>query len=216
MKKLNDKDIKKIFTKIKDIMIENKDLLFKLDSIMGDGDLGITMSNGFIEVEKDILNYNEPKIGKIFMKAGMVLAEASPSTMGTLMADGLLKAGMCIQDKIEVDLRDLTLFFSEFVNRIMVTGKAKCGEKTIVDSLYPAARALEDSLKANKNYKDSFKSAYEEAKMGLQSTKKMLSMHGRAKWFGEKSIGKEDPGAAAGVLLLKAFYEYFKGLDNIS
>ena len=210
MKKLNDKNIKEIFTKIKDTMCENKDLLFKLDSVMGDGDLGISMSNGFLKVDEELLNYNEPKIGKIFMKAGMVLAEASPSTMGTLVADGLLKAGMCIQDKMQVDLKDLSLVFSEFVDRIIITGKAGCGEKTLVDSLYPAAKALEDSLKENKNYEDSFKAAYEEAKKGSQSTKEMLSMHGRAKWFSEKSIGNEDPGAAAGVLFVKAFYDFFK------
>ena len=81
MKKLNNKNIKDIFTKIKETMEINKDLLFKLDSVMGDGDLGISMSNGFLKVDEELFNYNEPKVGKIFMKAGMVLAEAAPSTM---------------------------------------------------------------------------------------------------------------------------------------
>jgi len=42
----------------------------------------------------------------------------------------------------------------------------------------------------------------------------MISKYGRAKWYGEKSIGKEDPGAAAGMLFIKAFYDYFKEKDN--
>lgn len=214
MQKLNAKNIKAIFNNIKEIMYANKDMLFKLDSKIGDGDIGISMSKGFLRVNEEIANFNEPKIGKIFIKAGMVLAEASPSTAGTLIADGLIKAGMCIQDKSEVELKDIVLFFSEFVNRIIITGKAVCGEKTLVDSLYPAAKALEDALKKNKNFVESFKEAYDAAKKGYESTKEMISKYGRAKWYGEKSFGCEDPGAAVGMLIIKAFYDYFKN-ENI-
>lgn len=38
----------------------------------------------------------------------------------------------------------------------------------------------------------------------------MLPKHGRVVWYGEKSIGKKDPGAVAGMLLIKAFYEYLE------
>lgn len=212
MESINQKDLKKIFSEIKDVMNENKDYLIKLDSEMGDGDLGLTMSNGFSKVNEDLKDFNEDKIGKFFIKAGMVLAEASPSTMGTLIADGLIKGGMVVKDKTEVDLSDLSLFFSEFVERIIITGKAKYGEKTLVDSLYPAAESLKESLTKNKNLKDSFKEAYEKAKIGFESTKDLISKYGRAKRYGGKSIGMVDPGAAAGMLFIKAFYDYFNKL----
>ena len=212
MESINQKDLKKIFSEIKDVMNENKDYLIKLDSAMGDGDLGLTMSNGFSKVNEDLKDFNEDKIGKIFIKAGMVLAEASPSTMGTLIADGLIRGGMVVKDKTEANLSDISLFFSEFVGRIIITGKAKCGEKTLVDSLYPAAKALKESLIKNKNLKDSFKEAYEKAKIGFESTKDLISKYGRAKRYGEKSVGMVDPGAAAGMLFTKAFYDYFNKL----
>ena len=212
MESINQKDLKKIFSEIKDVMNENKDYLIKLDSEMGDGDLGLTMSNGFSKVNEDLKDFNEDKIGKIFIKAGMVLAEASPSTMGTLIADGLIKGGMVVKDKTEVNLSDLSLFFSEFVERIIITGKAKYGEKTLVDSLYPAAESLKESLTKNKNLKDSFKEAYEKAKIGFESTKDLISKYGRAKRYGEKSVGMVDPGAAAGMFFVKAFYDYFNKL----
>ena len=214
MQNINHKNLREIFGKIKDVMNENKDFLFKLDSSMGDGDLGLTMSNGFAKIDEALKEFNEDKIGKIFIKAGMVLAEVSPSTMGTLIADGFIKGGTIIIDKIEVDLADLSSFFSEFVGRIIITGKAKPGEKTLVDSLYPAAESLKESLIKNKNLKDSFKEAYEKAKIGFESTKNLTSKYGRAKWYGEKSIGLEDPGAAAGMLFVKAFYDYFKEENN--
>ena len=214
MQKLNAKNIKEIFTKIKEIMDVNKDMLFNLDSKIGDGDIGISMSKGFLMIDEELKNFDEPQIGKIFMKAGMVLSEASPSTAGTLIADGLINAGICIQDKSEIELKDLVLFFSEFINRIIITGKAVSGEKTIVDSLYPAAKALEVALKRNKDFRDSFNEAYDAAKKGYQSTKEMVAKYGRAKWYGDKSIGVEDPGAAVGMLFIEAFYNYFKNKNN--
>ena len=209
MQNIDSKDIKEIFSKINEVMNENKDYLFKLDSVIGDGDLGLTMSNGFTKINEALVGFDEDKIGKIFIKAGMVLSEVSPSTTGTLIADGLIKGGMAIKDKKEINLSDLSLFFSEFINRIILTGKAGCGEKTLVDSLYPAVKSLENSLNDSKNLQESFKEAYMNAKAGLESTKEMISKHGRARWYGEKSIGLEDPGAAAGVLFIKAFYDYF-------
>ncbi len=38
----------------------------------------------------------------------------------------------------------------------------------------------------------------------------MLPKHGRAVWYGKKSIGKKSPGAVMGMLLIKAFYEYIE------
>lgn len=209
MESINQNDLKQIFSEIKDVMIENKDFLIKLDSAMGDGDLGLTMSNGFSKVSEDLAEFKEDKIGKIFIKAGMVLGEASPSTMGTLIAGGLIKGGIALKDKTEANLSDLSLFFSEFVDRIIITGKAIYGEKTLVDSLYPAAESLKESSDKNKNFKESFKEAYEKAKIGFESTKDLISKYGRAKRYGEKSIGMVDPGAAAGMLFVKAFYDYF-------
>ena len=202
-------DLKKIFLEIKDVMNENKDYLIKLDSEIGDGDLGLTMSNGFSKVDEVLKDFNEDKIGKIFVKAGMILSEASPSTLGTLIADGLIKGGMILKDKTEANLSDISLFFSEFVNRIIVTGKATFGEKTLVDSLYPASESLKESLNKNKNLRDSFKEAYEKAENGFLATKNLISKYGRAKRYGDKSIGMLDPGAAAGMLLVKGFFNFF-------
>ena len=61
MRKLIDKDIKIIFSIIEKNMQENKELLFQLDSALGDGDLGVSMSNGFSKVAEELNNYNEKK-----------------------------------------------------------------------------------------------------------------------------------------------------------
>jgi dihydroxyacetone kinase-like protein len=210
MNKLNSSDLEGLFAKVKDVMIENKDWLFELDSAMGDGDLGITMSTGFSKVYEMISALEEEDIGKIFMKVGMTLAETVPSTLGTLMATGFMRAGKTIQGKTEVDLANSVLMASVFVEGIIERGKAKPGEKTIIDSLYPAFQALKLASEEGRNLKEGFKKAYEAAKGGVEDTKEMLPKHGRVVWYREKSIGKKDPGAVAGMLLIKAFYEYLE------
>jgi dihydroxyacetone kinase-like protein len=213
MNKLNSSDLEGLFAKIKDIMVENKENLFKLDSAIGDGDLGITMSTGFSKVY-EIISASEEEdigdIGRVFIKVGMTLAETVPSTLGTLMATGFMRAGKTVKGKTEVDLSDSVLMASAFVEGIMERGKTRPKEKTIIDSLYPAFQALKLASEDGRNLKEGFKKAYEAAKDGVEATKEMLPKHGRAVWYGGKSIGKKDPGAVAGMLLIKAFYEYLE------
>ena len=213
MDSLNTDDLKKIFTKIKNIMVEMENYLFDLDSKMGDGDLGLIMKNGFIEVDEAVRNSGEEDIGKLFIKAGMTLASSVPSTMGTLMATGLMRAGKEVMGKSEISLADFSLIFSVFVNGIMERGKSKPGEKTIIDSMLPAADALKKAKEDGENLIQAFNLAYRAAKEGLESTKNMTSVHGKAVYHSERSKGTEDPGAAAGVLLLKGFVEYLNISD---
>lgn len=212
MDKLNSKNIKEIFYKIRDVMAKNEDLLFKLDSEMGDGDLGLTMRNGFSSVNKAVSEMNEEDIGKIFIKAGMTLASAAPSTMGTLMATGLMRAGKAIKGKTGINLADFALMMKDFVNGIIERGKAKPGDKTIIDSLLPASKALRLASEKDESLKEGFREAYRSAEKGVEVTKEMVSKHGKALYHIERSAGKEDPGAVAGMLFIKAFYDYFKEL----
>ena len=208
MDKLNSSDIKRILTKIKDLMIENEEYLFKLDSTMGDGDLGITMKKGFNKVVEEVSNLKEDSVGKILIKAGMAISSVASSTIGTLVATGFMRAGKIVIDRTEINLNDLANMMDAFVNGIMERGKSKPGEKTIIDSLYPAAKALKSAVKNKKNLKESFIDAYRSAVEGLEATKKMTSVHGKAVYHTERASGTEDPGAVAGVLIIKGFNDY--------
>jgi len=213
MNKLDSSDLEGLFAKVRDIMVENKENLFKLDSAIGDGDLGITMSSGFSKVYEMVSVLEEKDtgdIGRVLIKVGMTLAETVPSTLGTLMATGFMRAGKAVKGKNEVNLSDSVLMAYAFVEGIMERGKTKPKEKTIIDSLYPAFQALKLASEDGIDLKEGFKKAYEAAKDGAEATKEMLPKHGRAVWYGEKSIGKKDPGAFAGMLLIKAFYEYLE------
>lgn len=208
MDALRENEVKEIFKKLNDIMTENREWLIELDGAVGDGDLGITMSTGFKKAYEELLKIEEKDIGKLFIKAGMVFAQTVPSTMGTLMATGFMKGGKAIQGKEEIELNDFGDMLNSFVEGIMARGKSNPGDKTIIDSLYPAAQAVKIAAGNKKTLGEGLKLGYEAAAAGVEETKKMMSKHGRAAYYQEKSIGKQDPGATVGMLFMKAFADY--------
>ena len=80
------KAIKKISRKIE----TNKDYLVKLDQQNGDGDLGISMSDGFKAVDMLLELSEEEDLGKILMKSGNAFNEAAPSSLGTILSFGFM------------------------------------------------------------------------------------------------------------------------------
>jgi len=196
-------DILKILQNLKALYNDRKDFLVELDGRMGDGDLGLTMSKGFTAAYDELKDTAETDIGKIFMKAGMQMAKAAPSTMGTLMGTGFMRGGKAVAGKSEISTADLADFFQAFVAGIMERGKAKPGDKTIIDALKPAADTLAQ-LKAQ-DIRQALPEAIVSAQKGLESTKDMIAKHGRIAYYKEQSKGQEDPGATAGVILLKGF-----------
>ncbi|MBT4482110.1 MAG: dihydroxyacetone kinase subunit L [Candidatus Latescibacteria bacterium] len=205
---LNGNDFRTIFSGIRDNIVNSRDMLTGLDSALGDGDLGITMCRGFEEVQKALEDFEDNDVGKILVKAGMVMAQTSPSTMGTLIATGFMKAGKAVTGKNEITLAGFHAMMEAFIEGIMVRGHAKPGDKTIIDALYPAVEELLKAVKEEKSIEDGLSAAYEATAIGAETTKGMIAKHGRPSYYGEKSIGKEDPGAAVGVLIMKAFAEY--------
>ncbi len=203
MGSLDKNDILKILKNLKVLFNDRKDFLVELDGRMGDGDLGLTMSKAFTAAFDELRDTAETDIGKIFMRAGMQMAKAAPSTMGTLMGTGFMRGGKAVAGKDELTSADLADFFQAFVTGIMERGKARPGDKTIIDALKPAADALSQN---NAEAPDKALSmALAAAEKGLEATKNMIAQHGRIAYYREQSKGLEDPGATAGVILLKGF-----------
>lgn len=210
MENINIMDVKGIYKEIKKIMEENKDYLIGLDAAMGDGDLGLTMVDGFTAIVCEMENIENRDIGSFIGKMGMVMANTVPSTMGTLIATAMMKGGKAIKECEEISLKEIVIMGHAAIDGIKMRGKAEVGDKTILDSLYPAVLALEKASIEGLNMEESFCKAVEAAEEGLIKTKALKSKFGRAAYYGEKSIGHEDPGSAAGMLIIKAIYNYFK------
>ena len=197
METLRIKDIQSIFLQIKNIIDLNQDKLMELDSVMGDGDLGFTMTKAFTAALEEADKSEEKIPGKLLTRLGMVIAKTSPSTMGTLVATGFMKGGKSIDSLEEIGPEALAVFFEAFVRSIMERGKSVPGNKTIIDTLYPAAEALR--LYVNKSLAEQISIAREASLKGLEASTKMKAQHGRAAYYQDDSIGKQDGGATVGT-----------------
>lgn len=205
MERISATEIKHIISTLDSVMTEKKEFLIEIDAKVGDGDLGITMSKGFNAANTAIGDLDETDIGQLLAKAGMAIAQAAPSTMGTLVGTGFMKAGKALKGKTEAALNDFAQAMNHFVDGIMQRGKAKPGEKTIVDSLHPAVQVLQKAALEKKSMKEALKLAFNASVEGLENTKNMIPQHGKQVAHREKSKGMEDPGATVGMLIVKSF-----------
>ena len=107
MTEIRIEDLPELFESIAKVFVEKKDELCAMDANMGDGDLGLTMSKGYSAMP-DLIRENtvENNVGKTLFKAGMKMASVVPSTMGTLMASGIMEAGKSLNEKDKIDAKE--------------------------------------------------------------------------------------------------------------
>lgn len=188
---------------IRNTMVEKRDFLIELDSAIGDGDLGLTMSKAFITADDEMAGFDGDDIGKFFSQAGMAMAKAAPSTMGTLVGTGFMRGGKALKGITEAGPREMAAFFRAFADGLMERGKTAPGEKTIVDVFDPvatgSAQVADDGGDLVALADRAVKAAYE----GREAAKGMMSQHGKAAIYREQTQGKEDPGANAGVFIVE-------------
>ncbi len=190
--------------RVSNALKNESDYINSLDQSMGDGDTGITLN----KVADALLGYvkNNPivDVGKFLMSAGMATNKAAPSTLGTLFATALMRAGKLVKGKSEITAEELALMFKAAVEEIQQRGKAQLGDKTIVDAIHPASEAFAEAVAEDDTLSEAGNKAVVAAEAGSDSVTPLRSQIGRASWIGERTEGKLDPGCAALVVVLKA------------
>jgi phosphoenolpyruvate---glycerone phosphotransferase subunit DhaL len=178
--------------------------LTSLDQALGDGDMGITMSR----IADALLEYAQTNpvsdAGKFVAGAGMAANRAAPSTMGTLMATALMRAGKEVTGKTELTAQDLSAMLKAADTGIQERGKAKPGDKTIIDALHPAQEAFSEAVEQGASLEEAARKAVRAAEEGRDSVTPLRSRVGRASWVGERTEGQVDPGCEALVTILRA------------
>ncbi|MHB1346035.1 MAG: dihydroxyacetone kinase subunit DhaL [Candidatus Humimicrobiaceae bacterium] len=202
------KDFQKIIKGINDAIQENKMLLCKLDSVIGDGDHGMTIAKGFDAAMEKIERTQPENISDLLKAAGSAIIMTIGGVAGPIFGSLFSEMGRSITSDIEsVDIMTLSSMFSAALEKIMKLGGAKPGEKTMVDAFYPAVKSLEESAASGISIKEALGRMTEAAKKGAQSTKDMISLKSKSSYSGERSLGYEDAGANTVYFIIKAIYE---------
>jgi dihydroxyacetone kinase-like protein len=210
-------ELASILRHISDVMSEHKDELCQLDAQMGDGDLGITMSRGWLAAAEtavaeagSAMASGEPDLGKLLVKSGMKMAAVAPSTMGTLMSSGLIEAGKRLAGHRALDGQGIATFLEGFCQGMIRRGRCSPGDRTVLDSVWPAARAAEQ-LTNQVSLADAAVLIRDAAKAGLESTRAMEPKFGRAAVLAARTKGLVDQGAWAGFLMVDAICSWLLG-----
>jgi dihydroxyacetone kinase-like protein len=156
-----------------------------------------------------VLNSKEfSTINEVFTETGkamiMTMGGASGVIFGTMFLSGFNK-----HDEVtELTLDTLSDVFETSLEAIKKRGKAKPGDKTMVDALTPAVENLRESVLANHTLLEGLANAEVGAAQGVEDSKGYLGRLGRAKSLGERAIGHQDAGATSVWIIFQAMHDW--------
>ncbi|MBD1903283.1 dihydroxyacetone kinase subunit DhaL [Trichocoleus sp. DQ-A3] len=189
------------------VVEQNKDYLTELDAAIGDADHGINMNRGFQKVATQLATVADKDIGNILKTVSMTLISSVGGASGPLYGTMFLRASTAVAGKSELTDEEMVTLFQAFVEGIVQRGKANLGDKTMLDSLSPAADTFEQAVVAGASTPEALQQAVAAAEEGMKQTIPLVAKKGRASYLGDRSVGHQDPGATSTYLILKTLWE---------
>jgi len=167
-----------------------RDELNAADRALGDGDTGMTIAN-VVGAWMNALPPAADDLGALLLRLGRETRRASGSSLGSVLAIGLTAAGKAAP--ASADRAAGAAMLGAAAEAITERSSASAGDMTILDSLLAARDAVAGGS-----------SAVDAAAGALEAFRGREARIGRARIYGAKSAGQDDPGMLAAVLLLRA------------
>lgn len=188
---------------------DNKQYLGDVDGLIGDGDHGMNMNKGFT-IYAEQLGDKETSFSDGLFDLGSVLLNKIGGSMGPIYGTVF----MDMSDKAD-DAEDITLsLFGEMLAAALegLYGivDARPGDKTLVDTLYPAMQSIKSAAESGKEFAVALDEMKIEAENGKESTKELIAKYGRSARLGERSKGVLDAGATSCCIILLAMADAMK------
>jgi dihydroxyacetone kinase-like protein len=180
-----------------------RDYLTQLDAAIGDADHGTNMDRGFTAVVAK-LDGLDGTPGKLLMTAGSTLVSTVGGASGPLWGTAFRRAGKALGDAPDFGPTELADALAAALAGVVELGAAQEGDKTMVDALAPAVRALRSELDSGGDLASAVAAARAAGEEGMRATTPLQALKGRASYLGERSIGHQDPGATSTALILAA------------
>jgi triose/dihydroxyacetone kinase / FAD-AMP lyase (cyclizing) len=176
-------------------LAEAEDLLTKYDTIVGDGDCGITMKRGATKVLEGGIPTDHPVL--MFASLADAISASMGGTSGVLLELMFRKMSSTLSRNEQISCKELALAFQAGVDAVSLYGGATVGARTMLDALVPAAA----SLVATSDLAEAAKKARE----GANSTASMKTASaGRSNYLNAETLeGTPDPGAIAVAIVLE-------------
>lgn len=147
--------------------------------------------------------------------AGDAWAAKAGGTSGVLWGSALRAFGDFLGDQGErPDARRVAAAVRAGSDRIAELGKAKVGDKTMLDALVPFADELERRAGAGADLAAAWAAAAQVATDAAEATAQLRPQVGRARPLAERSVGTPDPGAVSMAMCLRVVGEVLSGPEG--
>ena len=181
--------------------------LSKLDSAIGDGDHGTAIGHAMDAIEKAIQDDSGSDLKGLFTAVGWGVMSVHGGATGPLFGSLFMGFSDGVGDKSQLDCADLAVMFESGLANVSKQTRAQVGDKTMMDALIPAVGAVRMASDSGKTISETLKEAAEAAENGAISTKDLVARFGRAKNYGDRTLGHQDPGATSILLIFRGFFE---------
>lgn len=197
--------MRRILNAMADKIISNRDKLNEIDAGIGDADHGTGMAQSFAKAKEKLAASADQDVSKSLKAFGMGILGGGGGASGALFSGIFTEGGKLMSEKKEMTPAELASWWQAGLAMVVARGKAKAGDKTMVDALEPAVAAL--IVNSPKGFEVQLGKALEAARAGVEATKNMVAGQGRSRYAGERSLGKQDAGATSVALLFEAMAE---------
>jgi len=206
----NDKGGRIVLAKLIEIIRENKAYLSEVDGAIGDGDHGINMAKGFNLTAERLTE--EMGLSEGLHLLGRTLVMEIGGATGPLYGSFFKAMSKACRDSEQIDAQVFGRMLEAGYVAAVDLGQAKVGDKTLVDTLYPALEAYKIALGDGAGFKDALLRMSRAAERGKESTKNLVAKVGRSSRLGDRSKGVLDAGAASCYLILKSLADTINSL----
>jgi len=182
--------------------------LDRLDAVTGDGDHGATMVMGLRAVTA-ALPEDEDSVAELLRIAAGRFASVGGTT-GPLWGTALLRAAQSLGGAGATDLPAMASAVAAAAQGIADRGRCVEGDKTLLDVMGPASRALSAAAASGADPAEAVRQACDAARAGLAATRDLEPKHGRARLARDRSRGHEDAGAASAVIVWETAAVYVR------
>ncbi|WP_027944835.1 dihydroxyacetone kinase family protein [Amycolatopsis taiwanensis] len=179
---------------------EHETELGRLDAVAADGDHGLGMTRGIRAAVAAARRAEGESIADSLLAAGTAFADAAGGASGALYGVLLAETGAGLRGDITAET--LADAVDNAVRAFVELGKAKPGDKTMLDAIEPFRAALREQ--AASGVADAWRKAAQAATLAAEETANLLPTKGRAARLAQRSRGHADPGATSFALIVTA------------
>ena len=133
---------------IADRLAEARDELCRLDGVIGDGDHGVAMADGFAAAAKaaSLLDPESATLADVLNSSAKALLNAVGASSGPLYATALMRAAKSAGARRAIPIGEAPALVVAMAEGVKARGQAAIGDKTMLDAWGKAADVAQQGL----------------------------------------------------------------------